>query len=414
MNPTFVFIATRYLTGKRRHRFGGVVGLFSFFALLIGVSALILVLSVMNGFNTELSGRFLQVLPHATLFNRAGFSDIQALAELESELLGEPVIQAISPTIEDFVLLTYDDRQLAIGLTAIEPQQDSEVVDMSAVVSAGYWSDFASQKYGIVLGSQAANSLGVRVGDEVRVNFPRVRVLPTGVYPLSRGFVVSAIFATNSQVDSELALIRYQDAEPLMRNSNAQRGFRLQVEDAFSADIALEKFSARSDLDLIPWQNRLHGLYEAMKMEKMVVGAMLVLVVLVASFSLVASLVMTVAEKRTDIAVLKTMGADSKTVVGIFVFQALAFGLVGISAGALIGSILAINFSDIVGAVESLFGFKLFDPNVFYVSQLPTDWRLTDLLVVCAASGLIALVSAILPAIQAARITPAEAIHYHS
>lgn len=409
MNPVLAFIARRYLLGRRRHRFGGLVGLFSFFALLIGVAALILVLSVMNGFNTELSGRFLQVLPHATLF-----TDAENREELQFRLLSNPAVVDISPTIEDFVLLTHEDRQLPIGLTAIDPLLDSLVVDSAQTTVFGSWQDFADRQFGIALGRQAANTLGLDIGDEVRVNFPRVRVLPTGVYPLSRGFVVTAIFATNSQIDSELALVRLEDAEPLLRNSSASRGFRIKTPDAFLVESSLKDFAAEPGLTLLPWQNRLHGLYEAMKMEKLVVGAMLVLVVLVASFSLVASLVMTVAEKRTDIAVLKTMGAESSTIVGIFVLQALAFGLVGITAGACIGSLLAINFSLIVGGLESLFGFRVFDPEVFYVSQLPTDWRLSDLVVVCLISVLVALLSAILPAIQAARIMPAEAIHYNS
>jgi lipoprotein-releasing system permease protein len=409
MKPALTFIAARYLTGRRRHRFGGLIGLFSFFALLIGVAALILVLSIMNGFNTELSGRFLQVLPHATIF-----SDIELQEELEADLRGNTSVTGLSKTIEDFILLTHEDRQLAIGLTAIDPVEDAEVVDMQPNIVSGSWDDFTIQQYGVALGRQAANSLGVVVGDQVRVNFPRVRVLPTGVYPLSRGFVVTAIFATNSQIDSELALVRLVDAEPLMRNSSAEYGYRIKTENPLVVDRLLSSFSDNPNLQYVPWQARLHGLYEAMKMEKLVVGAMLVLVVLVASFSLVASLVMAVAEKRTDIAVLKTMGADSHTVVGIFVLQALAFGLVGISAGAILGSLLAFNFSGIVGAFETLFGFQVFDPNVFYVSQLPTDWRLSDLIAVCLISGLIALLAAILPAIQASRITPAEAIHYNS
>lgn len=409
MNTAFAFIASRYLTGRRRHRFGGLVGLFSFFALFIGVAALILVLSVMNGFNTELSGRFLQVLPHATLF-----TETDKLPQLDAELRADESILAISPTIEDFVLLTYQDRQLAIGLTAIDPMRDVDVVNIENSLLVGSWQAFQQQQYSIAIGAQAANSLGLTLGDTLRVNFPRVRVLPTGVYPLSRGFVVNAIFATHSQVDSELALIRYEDAEPLLRNSNAQYGFRVRSQDAHPVERDLKHFADREDIDFLPWQDRLHGLYEAMKIEKMVVGAMLVLVVFVASFSLVASLVMTVAEKRTDIAVLKTMGADSATIVGIFVFQAFAFGLVGISTGAFVGSLLAVKFSVIIGGLEALFGFRVFDPEVFYVSQLPTDWRLSDLLVVCLVSGVIALISAILPAIQASRIKPAEAIHYNS
>lgn len=409
MNSAFAFIASRYLKGRRRHRFGGLVGLFSFFALFIGVASLILVMSVMNGFNTELSGRFLKVLPHATLFVER--SNLEAV---ELQLQSDASVSAYSPTIEDFVLLTHADRQLAIGLTAVDPVRDAEVVEIEESLLAGDWLAFEQQQYSLVIGAQAASSLGVTIGDTVRVNFPRVRVLPTGIYPMSRGFVVSAVFATNSQVDSELALIRYEDAEPLMRNSNADYGFRLLTADAQTASHSLVHYELDGGVDLIPWQDRLHGLYEAMKLEKLVVGAMLVLVVLVASFSLVASLVMTVAEKRTDIAVLKTMGADTKTIVSIFVFQALAFGALGIGAGALVGSLLSINFSSLIGAIERLLGVKFFDPNVFYVSQLPADWQLADLIVICLVSMLIALLSAILPAIQAARIAPAEAIRYNS
>ncbi len=412
MNAVLPFIAKRYLRGQRRHRFGGLVGLFSFFALLIGVASLILVLSIMNGFNTELTGRFLQVLPHATVFTEQGVDadedgDVTRLLRENSEVI------ALSPTMEDFVLLTYGDRQLAIGLTAIDPVLDAAIVDMEPTVVLGDWQDFVDQEYGIAIGMQAANSLGLDIGDTVRVNFARIRVLPTGLYPLSRGFVVSSIFATNSQVDSELALVRLEDAEPLLRNSSAESGWRLKLERPLSVESSLTEIAQNDQYRVVPWQSRLHGLYEAMKMEKLVVGAMLVLVVLVASFSLVASLVMTVAEKRTDIAVLKTMGADSATIVGIFVYQALAFGFIGIIFGALLGTTLALNFSELIRFFESLFGFRVFDPNVFYVSQLPTDWRLSDLLIVCGISGCIALLASIVPAIQAARIAPAEAIHYN-
>jgi|TARA_B110000483_G_scaffold147265_1_gene175675 lipoprotein-releasing system permease protein len=410
MNAVLPFIAKRYLRGQRRHRFGGLVGLFSFFALLIGVASLILVLSVMNGFNTELTGRFLEVLPHITVFIEPEMES-EGESDFSARLSTHPEVLAVSPTMEDFVLLTHRDRQLAIALTAVDPILDSAVVDMEPAGVLGDWQDFIDQEYGIAIGMQAANALGLDIGDTVRVNFARVRVLPTGLYPISRGFVVTSIFATNSQIDLELAMVRLEDAEPLMRNSSAESGWRIKLENPLLAESAFREYSQDNQYRLVPWQSRLHGLYEAMKMEKIVVGAMLVLVVLVASFSLVASLVMTVAEKRTDIAVLKTMGADSSIIVGIFVFQALVLGFVGIACGALLGTVLALNFSELIRFFESLFGFQVFDPNVFYVSQLPTDWRFSDLLVVCGVSGCIALLTSIVPAIQAARIAPAEAIH---
>ena len=405
MNPALLFIARRYLRGGRRHRFGGIVGVFSFLALLIGVASLVLVMSVMNGFHKELSGRFLKVLPHVTYLSAAGGTNLD-----RQQLLGFDGVEAVSASLEDFVLITANGRQAAVSLQAIDPAYDLDVVNTAEAIVLGDWQDFSNRPFGILLGMQMANILGVDVGDEVRANFSKVRVLPTGIYPLSRGFRVAGIYQTHSQIDSEIALVRLQDAEPFMLASQGNPGWRIRTPSEVNP---LGELTALALLPgrLSAWQERLHGLYEAMRMEKIVVGAMLVMVVVIASFSLVASLLMNVAEKRGDIAVMRTMGATRRTIVGIFVLQSMMFGGLGVLLGGLIGSLVALRFSEIVGFFEKVFGVSVFNPNVYYVSYLPTDWQLADLLIICSLSLLICLLASILPARRAASVAPAEAIH---
>ncbi len=392
------YIAKRYLRGGRRHRFGRVVGLFSFLSLLIGVASLVLVMSVMNGFHAELSGRFLQVLPHATWFDGQ-------LDRLEPEQRQQVV--ASSPMMEAFVLLTAGGNQAPATLTAVNPDTDPSVVDMAPLVRYGSWQDFSGQPFGMLVGMQLANRLGLDVGDEVRVNFAHVRVLPTGLYPLTRGFVVSGIFDSQSQVDNEQVLVRLADAGRFLQMAGAETGLRLRLD---SPDRPMSTgFDDREGW--IPWQDRLGGLYQAMQMEKVVVGTMLCMVILIASFSLVASQLMNVAEKRSDIAILRTMGASEQSIRNIFVLQAMMFGLLGVVPGLIAGSLLSHGFSDLVVLFERISGSTLFNPNVYYVSYLPTRLQAGDLLVISVVSLLICLFSAWLPASRAARISPAEAIH---
>lgn len=402
LNGASRFIGVRYLTANRRHRFGGIVRVFSFLSLFIGVAALILVLSVMNGFSREIGGRFQQVLPQLTVLAAAG-TRLDS-AELEAAL---PQVD-IAPTWEDYVVLAAGRQISALTLVAVDPLIDPLATSVPDILAHGSWEAFAEKPYQILIGMHTANRLGLDIGDRVRVNFPAVRILPSGVYPLARGFEVAGIFQTRSQVDGDQAFVRVADSEALFSASGGRSGFRIDAD--VTDDAALGILASSQSLELIGWEQRLQGLFEAMRMEKMVVGAMLVMVVFIASFSLVASLLMSVAEKRKDIAVLRTMGATGGTILGIFLIQTMAFGGIGVALGALVGSLLSIYFGQIVGLFESLFGFRIFDPSVFYVSSLPTHWLVSDLLLVCSVSLLICLMAAAIPVWFASRVRPAEAL----
>lgn len=392
------FVALRYLRGGRRHRFGRIVGVFSFLSLLLGVTSLVLVLSVMNGFQSELTGRFQQLLPHASWID----GDLESLNDSQ-----KAQVLASSDMMEDFVLLTSGSRQAPVTLTAIDPMQDRQVIDLAPALALGDFQAFADKPYGMLVGMQVANRLGLDIGDQVRVNFAQVRILPTGAYPLTRGFEVVGIFDTRSQLDNSQILVRLTDARPFLVASGAESGLRIRLSSAQQVDgKGFDRLAG-----WIPWHERLGGLYQAMQMEKVVVGTLLGMVILIASFSLVASQLMNVAEKRSDIAILRTMGASGQSIRSIFVIQSLMFGFAGVIPGLILGSLLSLGLSDLVAWFERFFGGQLFNPNVYYVSYLPTDLQLSDLVVVSLVSLVICLFSAWLPATRAGRISPAEAIH---
>ncbi len=387
--------------------------MFSFMAMTLGVAALILVLSVMNGFRQELSGRFLDVLPHATLFsNHAIDSELQIDEQLQS-LESLAYVKAVSPVLEDIAMLSVDGVQTMANLTGIDAEADALVVPIDSTLIDGNWQDFVSQRFTILLGAQVARKLGVHVGDSVRVTLPTFQVTPTGIYPRVRNFRVAGTFSSRSQLDNELAFIRYEDAQPLFQGVAARRGMRVALTDPDRSLMLLEKVFADGNIEIIPWQARLNGLYEAMQLEKTVVGLMLVAIIFIAAFSLVASLMMSVAEKRTDVAVLRTMGASSETILGVFLLQGLLFGGLGVLLGALFGTVATIYLSEVVAFIERISQFSLFDPTVFYVAFLPTQLRMSDLLwiVICALG--ITVLASVVPAWQASRVAPAEAIHYN-
>lgn len=371
--------------------------------MTLGVASLILVLSVMNGFREELSGRFLRILPHATVY--PGSDDVSAMLD------ASPLVLARSPVIEDVAMASTSLAEAMVSLTGIDTGSELSVVDIESSLIEGNWNQFAEHRFGLILGAQTARSLQLRTGDSVQISLPAYQITPLGIYPRTRNFEVMGIYASSSQLDGELAFVRLQDAETLFRGVAARRGIRVKTIDA--EDISGLIGSLPAGMEVVSWQQRLNGLYEAMQLEKMVVGVMLLAVIFVAAFSLVASLMMSVAEKRTDIAVMRTMGAESKTILGVFLLQGLLFGGFGVLLGALVGSLLAIFLPDISAFLEAILGASLFDPTVFYISFLPSQWRLIDLVVIVAFAMAIALLASLLPAWHASRIAPAEAIHYN-
>lgn len=378
--------------------------------MAIGVCALILVLSVMNGFNTEMAGRLQTLAPHLTITSR-NHSDSEGISQLLSS--EGTAIEAISPLAESFVMLSSERRQRPMKLLGIDPVAETEVTLLSEKVVTGTLEDLRPGEFGVVLGSYAASDLTVSVGDSIKVILPSLRVTPVGLFPRQKNFRVVGIFDSGSQLDADFAYAHHSDVSRVLGSRSGSVGWRARLGNLEQADTWAAKIeSSHPSWSVATWQGDYQSLFQAMKMEKITVGTLLMIIVLVAAFNIVSGLIMMVSDKRGEMAVLRTMGASSSVVIWIFVVQGSILGLTGILFGALVGTLLALNLSDLVGWFAQTSGTSLFDPSVYYVSFLPSEWRLGDFLWVIVCASILTAVATLVPAIQAAKISPREALNY--
>lgn len=406
------FIGMRYSFSRKRNRFTSVIAMVSMLGMVIGVASLIAVLSIMNGFAGELRGRILSLVPHGYVTAPGeGISDWQPLL---AELLTQPGIEAASPYITDKVIFR-GSRMLRGGqLTAIDPNLEQDVSSVSSSMVRGELSSLQGQTFNIVLGAPLARLLGVDLGDKVGVTVPRLNVSPFGVFPRSKRLTVSGLFEIGAQPDSYQAYISLQDGQKLLRQSGVIDGLQLRTTELFAAPQIMSELAANLDDDyqVQDWSQTQGSLFRAVKMEKVLVSLLLLSVVAVAAFNIVSTLVMSVAEKRRDIAVLRTMGARASGVMAIFVAHGMWLATVGISSGALLGVLIAKYVPEIATFVERAVGIKLFDPSVYFISELPSRLLWSDVIAVLLASVALSLLATLYPAWRASRIAPAEVLRY--
>jgi lipoprotein-releasing system permease protein len=277
---------------------------------------------------------------------------------------------------------------------------------------AGHIAQLAPGEFGIVLGSQVARKLDLFVGDRVQLTLPDVNITPAGVFPRIKRFVVVGVFKVGAQVDASVSFIHQQDARKLLRLGDDYQGVQLQMHNAYVADQWVLKNQQLFDLRWRPWSAQMGTLFQAMRMEKMVVSLLLSVIIAVAAFNIIASLVLMVADKRKDIAVVRALGASSAMVTQIFVVQGMAVGMMGIMVGTVLGLLLAYSIGDLVAAFETITGLYLFDPSVYLISSLPSKILLADVTVVIGGAVVISLLATLYPAWRAGQVLPAEALRY--
>ncbi len=407
-----LFIGLRYTRSKRREGFVSFISGFSLCAMALGVMALIVVLSVMNGFDREIKNRLLRVVPHITVVRAQGFGadDIDIL---RPQIMADANIRSVVPMVQSFAMLSHEAEQSGVMLQGVDPQWATLDLLKEHMIS-GYLEQLQPGEFGVVLGSQVARRLNVFVGDRVQVTMPDITVTPAGIFPRIKALRVTGIFEVGAQVDSSVAFVHQQDARKLLRLGNSFQGMQLQLKDAYVADqwiaevgeIVLPGLAWRS------WTHSMGTLFQAMRMEKVVVSLLLSVIIAVAAFNIVASLVLMVADKRRDIAVVRTMGATSSLVMRIFVVQGMAVGTMGIVAGTLLGCLLAYFIGDIVGLIEQVAGIYLFDPSVYLISALPSRILLADVAIVVGSAFMISFLATLYPAWRAGQVLPAEALRY--
>ena len=352
--------------------------MFSLFGMALGVAALIIVLSVMNGFNKEIQLRFQTVSPHISFLSNNDslqFSDspVSEAASLQDVLDNHDAVQGWAPLVSGYGLLSTAYAQAPAVLNGISPEADQNVVPLDQHMLYGSLDGLQTGQYGLVLGSYLARQLYVRVGDPVQLVLPEVQVTPTGLYPRQKQFFVVGIFDSGSQLDAELAYVHIDDAARLLRLSSQGTGFRVRLDSADLTVPFMEEFkksALASQWRVQTWSSNYQSLFNAMKMEKVTVGLLLLIIVMVAAFNIVSGLVMMVSDKRADMAVVRTLGASSGTVMRVFVAQGVILGVGGILIGAAIGTLVTFNLSSIVSFFFSWFVFFFVDLVVSYPMEI--------------------------------------------
>jgi len=412
--PLFAFIGMRYTRAKRRNHFVSFISLTSMIGLALGVLVMILVLSVMNGFDHEMRTRVLGMVPHATLESITPIQDWRGLA---AEVQGDPQVLAVAPFSQMQGLLTHEGQVQKVLINAVDPAEEIKVSIIADFFRQGRLADLQAGEFGMVLGDRAADKLGVGLGDKVTFVAPEVTVTPAGMFPRLKRFTVVGIFHVGAgEVDGHLALAHVQDLARLQRWQPDQvQGLRLKFADLFQAPRISWELAQRleqGDFYARDW-TRSHGnLYQAIRMEKAMIGLLLLLIVAVAAFNIISTLVMVVTDKKADIAILRTLGATPRQIMAIFMVQGTVIGVFGTAIGAALGIWAALNVSSAIAALERLLGIQFLNADVYFIDYIPSQLMLQDVLLVCGAALLLSFLATLYPAWRAARTQPAEALRY--
>lgn len=409
--PFSIYVGLRYTAAKRNNNFISFISLVSMLGLMLGVAALIVVLSVMNGFDRELRGRILGMVPHATITGYdATISDWQSLA---SNIEADSRVVASAPFIRAQGMLTNAGQIKPAFVQGVDPQVERGVSIVTDHISAGDWQQLIAGEFNIILGDILAAQLGVGLHDKVTLVLPEATVSIAGVTPRLKRFTVVGTFSVGAELDSSLAYIHIKDAARIKRMTGVE-GIRLAFLDLFQAPVAVRDIAVKLDgiFQISDWTRTQGNLFRAIQMEKRMVGLLLFLIVFVAAFNIVSTLVMVVTDKKSDIAILRTLGATQGLIMRIFMVQGIIIGSLGTLLGTLLGVVLALTISDVVNFVEQLFNIQILSPDVYFISDLPSQLIWSDVFVITAVAFSISFLATIYPAFKASRTQPAEALRY--
>ncbi|MCZ6911626.1 MAG: lipoprotein-releasing ABC transporter permease subunit [Proteobacteria bacterium] len=412
--PLEIFIGLRYLRTRQQNRFVSFITLASLIGVALGVAALIVVLSVMNGFENELRGRLLSMTSHATVAAaRGGMTDWREL--MASAQRQENVVGA-APYVQLQGMLANGSNLNGVLVRGINPQLEKTVDRVGSFMVQGTLDGLNASANNIVLGRLLALRLGVATGDRVTLLVPRTGRSAGDIRPRITRFTVSGIFEVGLQEhDGTLALVNIDDAATLVGLGDSVTGIRLQFDDVFAAPAGIKTFASGLPDDryrFSDWTVENASYFRAIRIEKTMMSIILLLVVAVAVFNIVATLMMVVTDKRSEIAILRTLGLKPESVVRIFMIQGVVIGWGGALSGVALGILLALNIGAIMPRLEALFGFQVLPSDVYYISQLPSDLHAADVLFIAVAALVLSVIATVFPSRRAARVEPAEALRY--
>ncbi|HEX8979391.1 MAG TPA: lipoprotein-releasing ABC transporter permease subunit [Parasulfuritortus sp.] len=413
MKPYELWIGLRYTRAKRRNHFISFISGVSMAGIALGVMALIVVLSVMNGFQDELRNRILGVAAHMEITGpNDRLEDWQSLA---AQVVRNREVKGYAPYVSGQGLLTMGENTKGAMIRGILPGQEDQVTDIDRHMKAGRLSDLKPGGFGIVLGRDLARSLGVGVGDKVTVIVPQGVVTPAGMLPRLKQFTVVGIFAAGMyEYDSGLALMDIDDAAKLYRLGDAVSGLRLKLADMERAPWVTQEMARtlQGDYYITDWTMSHENFFRAVRIEKRMMFLILLLIVAVAAFNIISTLVMAVTDKQPDIAILRTLGASPGSIMKIFMVQGSLIGVIGTATGVVLGVILALNVETVVPILERLFHVDLFPADVYYISELPSKLVASDVVTIAGVALVLAFLATLYPSWRASRVQPAEALRY--
>jgi lipoprotein-releasing system permease protein len=411
--PLPVFVGLRYTRAKRRNHFISFISLASLLGIALGITALITVISVMNGFERELRERILGMTAHVTV--TAVDRPLERWEALAARLADQPQVAGVAPYAEGQGMLTSGPFVQGVVVRGVLPAREPAVSDVGAHMEEGALAELEPGGYGLLLGRDLAFALGVGVGDRVTLVTPQATVTPAGILPRLKRFTVVGIFRVGMyEYDSATALVHIQDAARLFRLGEGVSGLRLRLEDMFQAPRVSAQVAdtLSADYRVDDWTRQHASFFGAIRTEKTVMFVILTLIVAVAAFNIIATLVMVVTDKESDIAILRTLGATPGRVMTVFIVQGAVIGLAGTLLGVLGGVTLALNVETVVPALEQLFGFKILSPDIYYISDLPSDLRRADVGRIAVVALVLSLIATLYPAWRAARVHPAQSLRY--
>ncbi|MFQ3362939.1 MAG: lipoprotein-releasing system permease protein [Woeseiaceae bacterium] len=407
------WLAFRYVFSKKRGRSVSSISLISLLGIMLAVAVLIIVLSVVNGFEKELKNKLLLMSGHAQIEDPSG-----KLYEWRSHLnraKENDRVMAVTPYVRGEGLIVSGQKITSLIFHGINSGLEAQSQEFAKLIQGGDLKDLQQGSYNIILGIDLAKKLNVSIGDKVIINLAEGLTTPMGLFPRSKKLTVSAIFrAGMSEYDSNLALLDLNDAQNLLRMGDSITGLKLSVTNIYTAFEVVREVALSSGGKFMigDWTQRHVNFFRSIQITKSILFVILMLVIAVAAFNIVSTLVMAVRDKRADVAIMRTSGILPSTVIKIFVIQGTIIGLLGTLLGVFFGVIIALNLEYIVITIEGVFNMKVLSPGVYFISDLPSDLRVNDIITIASISLLLSVISTFYPAWKASKITPSEVLRY--
>jgi len=415
--PYEVFVGLRYLKAKRKQSFISIITFISIAGISVGVMALIVVLAVMTGFQEDLRDKILGTNSHIVITQYSkGMDDFESVVK---KVKDHPQVEAVTPFIYSQVMLTSEQNVSGVVVRGIDPGREGKVTRLAENMREGSLDDLLKEEDGvapgIVIGKELSGMLGVFYGQELNIVSPLGNMTPMGMVPRMKKFRVVGIFDSGMyEYDTSLAYISLGNAQAFFNMGDRVTGVEIRVSDFFKAGETAVQLREKIGFDYFvrDWMEMNRNIFSALKLEKTVMFIILLLIILVASFNIISTLIMVVMEKGKDIAILKSMGATSGGILRIFLIEGMVIGIVGTLLGGLSGVLLALNLEEVVGSMEKAFGFQVLSPDIYYLDRLPSHVNFIDVSIIMATAVLISLLATIYPAWQASRMAPADALRY--